>query len=437
MSRRDISIGLDIGTSSVKAVAVGRQDSHSAPQIVGSGFSLSVGIRRGMIVDIEAVTKSIERALLDLFKNTGFRSKKVFINLAGWHIGTLTSRGTVAVSRADGEIVQEDVDRVIAESQKISVPANREIIHVVPKNFTVDEERGIKNPQGMHGIRLEVESLLVLASTPAIKNLMKCLRLLDLEPEGLIVSPIVSAEIILTAQDKELGAVSIDIGAGTTNLAVFEEGGLIHLAILPIGSLCITNDIAIGLQVPIDLAEKIKIEYGVSAASQVEGKKNTINLSKISTIERGMFSQRDVAEIIEARLSEIFDLINRELKKIGRQNLLPAGAVLTGGGSKLSGIIELAKKELRLPVRLACVEPTKGLIKPILAVSMNEEAEDLTGNEAGIIQYNDPSFSCARGLAFWKWKLFDGGLGKKIINFPVPMRIISEKIKNLFKNFLP
>lgn len=421
MSRSDISIGLDIGTSAVKAVAVRKDFRQKTAQVLGTGFFPVLGIRKGTIVDVEKVTKSIEGVLADLQRNSGIKSSRVLTNLSGCHIQTLESRGTIAVSRADGEITREDVERVIAESQKVPLPPNREIIHIIPKSFIVDGERGVKDAEGLHGVRLEVESLLVLASTPAIKNLMKCLGLLDLQAEDLVVAPFASAHNVLTSQDRELGVLVLDIGAAITDLSVFEEGDLIHLAVLPIGSAHITNDIAIGLRVPIDLAEKIKIEHGVSAISQIGNRKETFDISKIYPKEAGVFSRKELAEIIEARLCEIFDLVNKELKKIARQNLLPAGIVLTGGGAKLPGIIEVAKRELRLPCRLGGFFASGS--------PLTEETEGM------IMEQYDPSFSCAAGLAFWKFHNIEAA--RKTIDVPGPILGIFRKIKNWLKIFLP
>ena len=270
------------------------------------------------------------------------------MSVGGEHISSRVSKGVVAVSRADSQVSEEDVDRAINAASAISIPSNREVLHVLPRRFTVDSADSIKDPVGMHGVRLEVDALIVEDSTPFIKNLIKCVREAGLEEDGLLLTPLAAARSILTKRQKELGVLSLDLGGGTTGLTVYEEGDILHCAILPVGQMHVTNDIAIGLRVSIDVAEKIKLAYGTARVAEVK-KSEIIDLAKMGEAG-GNVSRQEVAEIMEARLAEIFDLVNKELKKIDRVGFLPAGIVLTGGGAKIKGIVEFAKQRLKLPV---------------------------------------------------------------------------------------
>ena len=346
MAREQIFVGLDIGSSAVRVV-VGKQESElGAPSIIGVGEAASTGIRRGVIVDIDEAVSSISEALEKAERMTGLTIDHAVVSVGGAQISSQESHGVVAVARADGEITESDVIRVVDASQAISIPANREILHVIPKNFTVDGQTGIKDPVGMSGIRLEVDSQIIQASVPFIKNLTKCIMQAGLEIDDLVLAPLAAAQATLTKKQKELGVALIDLGGGTSGMVIFEEGDLVSTTILPVGAMHITNDLAIGLRTSVDTAEKIKLQYGHAEMREVK-KDVDVDLSKIDKSEQGRVSSKHIAEIVEARMEEIFDLINKELKKINRDGQLPAGIVLTGGGAKLPGVVELAKKQLQ------------------------------------------------------------------------------------------
>lgn len=305
MPKEEIICGLDIGSSRIRVLVGKKIEEQSKPHIIGIGESSSSGIRRGQVVDIEEAVSSISAALEQAERTSGVPIEHAYVNIGGGHIASVRSKGVIAVSRADNEISEEDLARSLEAAQAISIPANMEILHVIPKNFTVDGASGIKDPVGMTGVRLEVEANILQGASSFIKNLTKCVTRCGLDIDELVVSPLACASASLTKRQKELGVMVLDIGAGTCGLCVFEEGDLLHLAILPVGSSHITSDLAIGLRCSIDTAEKVKLEYGRAQASEVE-KREEVDLSKIDPHEEGMVSKKQIAEIIEARLSEIF-----------------------------------------------------------------------------------------------------------------------------------
>jgi cell division protein FtsA len=290
------------------------------------------------------------------------------VNIGGNHIYITPSDGIISVSRANQIISQEDIDRVLQATRAINIPQNEEVLDVFPKEFVIDDQKGIKQPLGLRGIRLEAKVLLLCVFSPYFINLTQAVLNSKLHIDDIVPSPLASSQAVLTREQKELGVALIDIGASTTSLAVFEEGNLLHLAVFPIGSANITNDIAIGLKTEIAVAESIKKQYGscmlVKADKEKKDEKINIEKKKIEIIENSStvsFTRKDLVDIIEPRVSEILDLIAKELKKIGKQELLPCGIVLTGGGAKIPKIKELTKEQLKLPVQI-------GKIKNILAL---------------------------------------------------------------------
>ncbi|MDH4129306.1 MAG: cell division protein FtsA, partial [Spirochaetota bacterium] len=329
---RDYTIcGLDIGSSNIRAIVAQKKSDGPKPQVLGVAQVSASGMRRGVVVDIEETVKDIKKVIKEVERTSGMPFDDAYISIGGTHISCCSSRGVVAVSRADGEISPEDVDRVITAAQAISLGQNREIIHILPRYFIVDGQDMIKDPVSMNGIRLEVDTLIIHGSSPFIKNLNKCIKDADISINELVFAPLAAAYAVLNRRQKELGVLVLDFGGGTTGLTVFEEGDMIHSQVLPVGSAHITNDIAIGLRTSIDVAERVKLEYGSALPWEIN-KKETIDLTKVGG--EGEVSRHELAEIIEARVNEIIDLVNKELKKIDRQGLLPAGIVLVGGGAK-------------------------------------------------------------------------------------------------------
>jgi cell division protein FtsA len=415
MSADQILVGLDVGTTAIRVV-VGKKDNETAaPSIIGVGEAPASGIRRGVIIDIEEAVSSISTALEKAERMTGFATDHAVVSVGGAHVASVESHGVIAVSRADGEITENDVVRAIDASQAIQIPTNREILHVIPKQFMVDGQAGIKDPVGMTGIRLEVDSQIIEASIPFIKNLTKCLMQAGLDVDDLVLAPLAGAQAVLTKRQKELGVVQIDLGGGTTGVVAFEESELLHATILPVGSGHITNDLAIGLRTSVDTAEVVKLKYGSALPGTVK-KDEQINLAKIDKNEEGEVSRKHVADIIEARLEEIFNMVNKELKSVGRDGQLPAGAILTGGGAKLEGIVDLAKKELRLPVAIGFPQNISTIIDRV----------------------DDPAYATAVGLVLWADEyLTQNRTGVSRFAKKFLMTASAEGLRKFFKQFLP
>jgi cell division protein FtsA len=414
----DIIAGLDIGSSAIRLV-IGQHssvDSGEQIQIIGAVEVPSQGISRGAVNSIEDTTSAISACLEKSERLVGLPINNVWVNINGPYIKCERSKGVVAVGKSDGEITEDDVSRAVEAAQALSVPPNYEILHVIPIKFTVDNQEDIRDPIGMTGVRLEVETLVIQGLSSQIKNLTKAIYRTGLDIEDLVLSPLVAAEAVINSKQKELGAALINIGASTTSLAVFEEGELLHTAVLPIGSEHITSDVAIGLRCPINLAERIKIEYG-NADPDKFVKKDEVNISDLIEEEGADGVAEDVslkyiAEIIEARVEEIFEKVDEELKKIERSGMLPAGVFLIGGGAKLTGIVDVAKKKLRLP---ACL----GVNKNIHSV---------------IDKVNDLNFLTALGLVIWGSQKSETGLrwpGGAAVEKSV------EKLRKIFKSLLP
>lgn len=415
MSKEQYIVGLDIGTHNIRVVQA-KVDSEGGTSVIGASLVSASGIRKGVIVDIEEAVSSITSALEKVERMTGIPVTRATVSVGGNHIQTLESRGVIAVSRADGEIAEADIVRVIDASQAISIPPNREVIHVIPKTFTLDGQTGIKDPLGMTGIRLEVETIIVHGGLPFMKNLNKAINQAGIEIEAHVLSPLACSQAILNKRQKDLGVVLLDLGAGTTSVSVYEEGNLLHASVLPVGSMHITNDIAIGLRTSIDTAEKVKLLYGASDPRMVDHHEQ-IDLSKIDPDEQGIVARHEVVEIIEARLEEIFDLVNRELKNIGRDGKLPAGVVLTGGGSELSGILDAAKNSLRLPTSMGQTQNITTIIDRV----------------------EEPTFAVACGLVLWATKY---GVPAASTGFGGKVKLLGNnafigKVKKTFKSFLP
>lgn len=378
MSKDSIIVGVDIGTTNVRTIVAQQLRGEEKLRIIGVGTAASFGIRKGVITDVEDVSRAVGEAIEIAERMAGFPVKHAVINIGGSDIGFQSSKGVIAIGRADGEVTDDDINRVISEAQIISLPMNKEIVHVIPRKYRLDDQDNIKDPVGMKGVRLELDALIIESSASQVKNISKAAYQAGVEIDDLVLEPLASAKSVLTKKQKELGVVLINMGGGTTSLAVYEEGELVHTAVLPVGSVHITNDIAIGLRTSVDVAEKIKLEYG-SALSRDINKKEGIDLTELDSQEEGVVSRHHVAEIIEARLEEIFMLVQKELKEIGKAGLLPSGAVLVGGGAKMTHVVELAKDVLRLPIQIGFPQGFGGILDKV----------------------DDPSFATVAGLILW------------------------------------
>ena len=365
MSRSNYYVGLDIGSANIRALIAEEITPDEPLRVVGIGMAPSEGIRRGSVVNVEAVAKAVNVVLEQAERMAGHPAETVIVGVSGTEITCQNALGVIAVGRADGEVTYDDTTRVLEEVQaRLTLPLNREIIHVIPKDYRLDDQKNIKDPLGMHGVRLEMNALVVSDSTARLKNSSRSLEQAGTNPDSFVVEPLASAEAVLHQKQKELGTVLVNIGGSTTSVAVFEDGDLLHLAVLPVGGAHITNDIAIGLRTSIEVAEAVKLQYGIASPREVS-KKEEIDLGMIDSQEEGLVSRYHVAEIIEARLEEIFTFVNIELKNIGREGLLPGGSVLTGGGALLPGIVELAKSTLRLPSQIGYPKPLGGILDEV------------------------------------------------------------------------
>ncbi len=417
MAKEEIITGLDIGSTTIRIV-VGQVNAHDNKiHVLGAAEHPAEGVSKGAITSIEDAVSSISATLEKVERMTGIPVEHAFVGINGSHITAQESHGVIAVSKSDGEIREEDVERVIEAAQAVATPPNYEILHVIPRSFTVDNQKGIKDPVGMTGIRLEVDAQIIQGLSSQVKNITKCIYRTGIDINDLVLGVLASAESVLTKKQRDLGVALLNIGGSTTSLLVFEEGDVLHTAILPVGSSHITNDIAIGLRTSIDLAEKIKIEFGSAVPDDIN-KREEINLGEIDSREEGVVSRRHIAEIIEARTEEIFKMADKELQKIDRAGLLPAGVIITGGGAKLPGLIEVAKREFKLPASLG------------YPLDLASTAVD---------KVNDVNYSTAIGLLYWGAGLSDkdsGGRGLKLPNFSSAKEVTS-KMKQWFKSLMP
>lgn len=416
MLRDNLITGLDIGSTAIRVVVGQKDKGEEKLKVIGAIEIPAQGISKGVVTSVEDVVSSISSALEKVERMIGQPIGHAWVGISGSHIIDQASKGVVAVSKADGEIREEEVERVIEAARAIAAPSNYETLHVIPKSFTVDSQTGIKDPIGMTGIRLEVETQIIQGLTSQIKNLTKCIYRTGIDIDDLVLSILATAESVLTNRQKELGVVVVNLGGATSSLAVFEENDILHITVLPIGSEYVTNDIALGLKISIDTAEKIKIREGNCLPKEIR-KNDLIKYSDLGAIEDGVFSKKEVAEIIEARIEEIMESVDKELKKIGKSGMLPAGVVLTGGGAKLEGLVEVAKNVLRLPASLGY-------------------HQDLISN---IGKVSDLSFTTAIGLVLWGSQLQSGSKrgGKFIPQIGGSIEEATKHFKNWFKNILP
>lgn len=355
-----VSVGLDVGSAHVRCV-IGLQEAEDAhPSIIGVGVAKSGGVRKGTVADIEETVSAITASIDEAERIAGIQVHNATVGVNGNHLLTVVSHGIIAVGSSGRDITDQDTARVEEAATVMQLPPNREIIQVYPRNYTVDGQDHVPDPVGMNGMRLEVDSCLITGGTPFIKNLGRSVNQAGFHINRLISNPLAASNAVLTKQDKELGCVLLDIGAMTTGMAVFEEGELLHVGVLPVGAAHISNDLAIGLRTDIETAEKIKLQH-VSALSEQKGKGNRNIRIKEGSGEEIIITQQEVDSIAQDRLKEILHLVEVELKKLKKDSMLPAGAVLVGGGARLKNIDEYVKQQLRLPARIAKPEGYSGV----------------------------------------------------------------------------
>jgi cell division protein FtsA len=354
-------VGLDIGTSKVVAI-VGKRKMDGSIEVVGVGSNPSKGLKRGVVVNIEVTVQAIQRAVEEAELMAGCRIHSVYAGIAGSHIKSLNSHGIVAIR--DREVTQADIDRVIDAAQAVAIPADQKILHILPQEFVIDNQEGIKEPLGMSGVRLEAKVHLVTCAVNAAQNIEKCIRRCGLEVDDIILEQLASSHAILTEDEKELGVCVVDMGGGTTDIAVFTGGAIRHTAVIPIAGDQVTNDIAMALRTPTQNAEEIKIKYAC-ALTQLAGADETIKVPSVGDRAPRDLSRQALAEVVEPRYEELFLLVQSELRRSGFEDMVPAGIVITGGASTMEGVIELAEEIFHMPVRLACPQAVSGMTEVV------------------------------------------------------------------------
>jgi cell division protein FtsA len=402
--------GLDIGTSKVRCV-VGMVDSDDPLQlsVIGHGEAPNIGMRKGVIIHVEDVVDAVLRAIEEAERISGINIHRATVNINGSHITGVNSQGVVAISAANREITPEDCIRVEEAATIIQLPVNREIIQAFAKNYRLDGQGNIKDPVGMHGIRLEVDSHIITAASPSLKNLSSVLEKANIGADHYTVSSLAAAEAVLNRQQKESGTLVLDIGAGTTNLVVLEDGEVQHVAVIPMGGINITNDLAIGLKTDLDIAEAVKVEQ-----ANLEEKQNKNARLRVSPNgHEHTFSAADVQMIVEARLEELFEYVDKELARVHRSRKLPGGVVLVGGTAKLAGIDNLAKDRLELPARVGSLQKLKGLVDTV----------------------QDPAYATAVGLMVLDMLLAETNIYSKSLKGKPGLKSVTSKLFDRF-NFL-
>ena len=369
-TEKNLIVGLDIGTSKVVAI-VGEVMPEGKIEVIGIGSHPSRGLKKGVVVNIESTVHSIQRAVEEAELMAGCQIHSVYAGIAGSHIRSLNSHGIVAIK--DKEVAPGDVERVIDAARAVAIPADQKILHILPQEFLIDNQEGIKEPVGMSGVRLEAKVHMVTGAVSAAQNIIKCVRRCGLEVDDIILEQLASSYSVLTEDEKELGVCIVDIGGGTTDLAVFTEGSIRHTAVIPIAGDQVTNDIAVALRTPTQFAEEIKIKYACALTQMATADEN-IEVPSIGDRPPRRLARHTLAEVVEPRYEELLTLVQAELRRSGFEDLVAAGVVLTGGSSKIEGLVELAEEVFHMPVRLGVPQYVTGLVdvvrNPIFATGV-------------------------------------------------------------------
>jgi cell division protein FtsA len=407
MSKKDVVVGLDIGTTKICCI-VG-EVSEGGPQpvidIVGIGTAPSTGLRKGVVINIDTTVESITKAVEEAELMAGVEISTVYTGIAGGHIKSFNSTGIVAIK--DKEIHEQDVQRVIDAAKAVAIPLDREVIHIIPQEYMIDDQEGIRDPIGMSGVRLEGKVHIVTGAVSSAQNIVKCANKAGLNVAEICLEPIASAEAVLSTDEKELGVVLVDIGGGTSDIAIFKDGAIVHTGVLAVGGNHITNDIAVGLRTPQNEAEKIKIRHGCALASLIKPDE-TIEVAGVGGRKPRVVARRLLAEIIEPRVEEIFSLIQREVMKSGYQEILSGGVVITGGSTLLEGMPELAEFVFEMPVKRGVPQNIGGLRDVV----------------------NSPKF--ATGVGLLKYGARNGARSK----FPIREKNIYDKVRGSMRAWI-
>ncbi|UCE17542.1 MAG: cell division protein FtsA [Gemmatimonadota bacterium] len=410
-NENSVIVGLDIGTTKI-GVIVAEIGADGEVRIVGVGTSPSEGLRRGVVVNVEKTVQSIKTAVARAERSSGKKISSVYAGIAGDHIRSINSRGVIAVSRGDHEITPGDVRRVIDAAKAVAIPMDREIIHVLPQGYVVDDQSGIKDPVGMAGVRLEAEVHIVTGAVTSAQNIYNSIRKAGLEVKDLVLQPLASSYAVLSQDEMELGVGLLDIGGGTTDIALFFEGSIRHTAVIGFGGRNVTNDIAIGLRTPVDKAEEIKIEKGCALQTMMD-KDEVMEVESTGGRPSRQISRSVLCSVIEPRVEEIFSLARREIKKSDYAGLLTTGIVITGGSSLIEGSVELAEQVFDLPVKLGVPQE--------IGETMDE--------------VKSPVFSTGIGLIHYAQKHRTGDNGFWDISESNPFEKILERMKGWFRDF--
>lgn len=418
----EVITGVDIGTSKIAIIVAKISENEKEPRVIGFVSVPSSGVKRGQIVDINQVTEVIEEAVDRVERMSGRRVEKAFVSVAGPQISSLNSHGVVAVNQPEVEITEDDVTRVIDAAKAISISSTNELIEVIPREYLVDGQSGIKNPLGMTGVRLEVDTHIITANVTNLRNIDRCLEDLGIERQGFVFSGLASSLATLTETEKELGVVLVDIGAGKTDICVYVEGALSYSSSIPIGARHITNDIAVGMRVSLESAEKVKLFLSSQKEKKIKEKKDELDLKSLKLPEElTSFSYKTLVEgIIKPRLEEIFEQVLEEIDKSGFLTMVPSGIVVTGGGGLTIGITNAVRKVLELPVRIAVPSGIVGLVDEVLYPQY--------ATVVGLIKYGKEFIKKEEKISFKDFgKIF------RELSF----RGSFKKVVDLFKGFLP
>jgi cell division protein FtsA len=383
----EIVVGIDIGTTKI-CTLVGRVEDGKSIRILGVGIEPSEGIKKGNIVDLSTATQAITRSVKRAESTSGLEITSALVSLAGAHVSSVNSRGISAIT---GGIVDElDIFNALDQARAIAIPSDREIVHVIQRGFSIDGQDGIRQPIGLHGYKLEVETHIITASAATVDNLRQCVAAAGVKEMQFVLNPLASGEVTLTEQEREMGVAVCDIGGGTTDLAIYVNGNVWHTMVLAVGGNHITQDIAHGLRLPVTQAEEVKKQQGHALRSEI-GPEEYFSIRPFGEDHAVQISRQDLSDIIEARVTEIFKLIHQEIKRSGYDGLLPAGLVLTGGVSMLPGIKRLATEVMGLPIRAAQPENLVGLVDKL----------------------NSPAYSTSVGLLYWGFNVHENGINQK------------------------
>ena len=401
MKKRATLASIDVGTTKVCTI-ISEVSEGGGIRVVGVGVAPSKGLHKGLVVNISEARESIRESVRKAEQASGYKVESAYIGVTGRHVSSVNNRGVVAITHNDRLVRRDDLKRVLAQSQNIKVPSERRLLHVIPRGYAVDGQVGVKNPVGMHGFRLDVETHIITAAVTSVQNLVKCIRGIGIDIEDLILEPLASSEAILTEDEKQVGVILADIGGGTTDIAVFKDGSIWHTSILPVAGYQLTRDVAIGLGLPFDVAEEMKKRYG-SVMPVYESKTETT--SAISADGHGV-SYQDLCDILRARVEEVMRLILLELPRSDYEALVPAGLVLSGGSANVSGIEVLGRDILRLPVRVGVPTDMSGITDTL----------------------RDPAYATSVGLLLWGLK----NRGRQMWKSQGPFRRFISRIRNLF-----